>query len=100
VAALNITEAWAKLAVPVLIIYGTADFVTTEADHRRLYAIVSTAHPGNATLRLIDGMDHYLAPAPTQQASFDRVTKGGLGTYDKRFSATIVEWLCARERCS
>ncbi len=100
VAALNIAEAWTKLAVPVLIIYGTGDFITLEEDHRRIDAIVSAAHPGNATLRLIDGMDHYLTPAGSQQASYDRVNAGKPAPYDRRFSETISAWLCTRERCS
>lgn len=100
VAVLNIAEAWTKLAVPVLIIYGTGDFITLEEDHRRIDAIVSAAHPGNATLRLIDGMDHYLTPAGSQQASYDRVNAGKPAPYDRRFSETISAWLCTRERCS
>jgi hypothetical protein len=100
VAALNVAEPWTKLALPVLIIYGTGDFITLEEDHRRIYAIVSAAHPGNATLRLIDGMDHYLTPAGSQQASYDRVNAGKPAPYDHRFSETIIAWLCSRERCS
>jgi pimeloyl-ACP methyl ester carboxylesterase len=100
VAALNVAEPWTKLAVPVLIIYGTGDFITLEEDHRRIYAIVSAAHPGNATLRLIDGMDHYLTPAGSQQASYDRVNAGKPAPYDPRFSETIIAWLCTHERCS
>jgi hypothetical protein len=100
VAVLNIAELWTKLAVPVLIIYGTGDFITLEEDHRRIFAIVSAAHPGNATLRLIDGMDHYLTPAGSQQASYDRVNAGKPAPYDRRFSETISAWLCTRERCS
>jgi alpha-beta hydrolase superfamily lysophospholipase len=101
VAALNVAEPWTKISAPVLFIYGTADFVTTEADHRLLYAIVDRLHTGNATLRIIEGMDHYLTPAASQQVSFDRAFgRAPRGPYDGRFSETIIAWLCARERCS
>jgi alpha-beta hydrolase superfamily lysophospholipase len=98
----NMAEPWSKLSIPVLAIYGTADFITDESDHRRIVDIVNGVHPGNGKLELIDGMDHYLVAAGTQRASFDRVTKPGSTPvkYDERFSAAVVNWLCARERCA
>jgi alpha-beta hydrolase superfamily lysophospholipase len=100
IAPLTMAEPWAKLSVPVLAIYGSADFVTDEADHRRIVDTVNAAHPGNGTLQVIPGMDHYLTNAGTQRASFDKVRKGGPAQpYDPRFSTTILSWLCARERC-
>jgi pimeloyl-ACP methyl ester carboxylesterase len=50
IAALNIAEAWTKVAVPTLAIYGTADFVSAEADHRRIVDIVNANHAGVASL--------------------------------------------------
>jgi uncharacterized protein len=99
VAALNVAEPWEKLNAPALIIYGTADFVTQESDHRRIVAIVQAKHPGNATLQLIDGMDHYLTAAGSREASFARIGKHVSAPYDHRFSETILQWLCAREHC-
>jgi pimeloyl-ACP methyl ester carboxylesterase len=98
-APLNIAEPWMKLTIPVLAIYGSADFITDEADHRRIVDIVNAVHPGNARLAVIAGMDHYLTPAGSQRASFDRVAKRAGAPYDRRFSDTVVAWLCERERC-
>jgi hypothetical protein len=101
VAALNIADAWMKLDVPVLVIYGHADFITDEGDHRRIAAIANAAHPGSATLAFIDDMDHYLVVSASQAASFARVRKaGGAGPYNEKLSATIAGWLCERERCT
>jgi alpha-beta hydrolase superfamily lysophospholipase len=103
IAAFNMAEPWAKLSIPVLAIYGTSDFITDEADHRRIVDIVNGAHPGTAKLAVIDGMDHYLVPAASQRASLDRVTKPAAAApakYDERFSAAIAGWLCAHERCT
>ena len=101
VAALNIAEAWMKLDVPVLVIYGRADFITDESDHRHIADIANAAHPGSATLAFVDDMDHYLVVSPSQQASFARVRKAGAaGPYNEKFSATIAGWLCERERCT
>jgi alpha-beta hydrolase superfamily lysophospholipase len=99
-AALNIAEPWTRLAAPVLAIYGTGDFVTAEADHRRIVDIVNAAHAGSATLTLIPGMDHHLDVAGTPQQAWDlRVRDHRSGPYEPRLSAALLEWLCARERC-
>jgi pimeloyl-ACP methyl ester carboxylesterase len=99
-ATLDMAEPWTRIAVPVLAIYGSGDFITDEADHRRLVAIVNGVHPGTARLEVIPGMDHYLTPAGSQRASYDRVAARGPAPYDERFSATITAWLCEREHCT
>ncbi|GEM_PF-2869178 len=98
-APLNIAEPWMKVAVPVLAIYGSGDFITDEADHRRIVDIVNGVHPGSALVDVIPGMDHYLTPAGSPRASFDRVARKGAAPYDIRFSAAVLDWLCERERC-
>jgi hypothetical protein len=87
--------------VPTLAIYGTGDFVTTEADHRRIVDIVNATHAGAASLVLIPGMDHHLDVAGTPQQAYDlRVKAHGSGAYEPRMSAAVIGWLCLRERCS
>lgn len=61
-AALNLAERWTRADVPVPAIYGASDFITEEADHQRIVDIVNGVHPGNATLAVIPGMDHYFTP--------------------------------------
>lgn len=100
-AAMNVAEPWTRLSVPVLAVYGTADFVTAEDDHRRIVDIVNRSHPGTASLRLIPGMDHHFDVAGTQQEAYDlRVKRHGTAPYDTELSATVLEWLCRLERCS
>jgi alpha-beta hydrolase superfamily lysophospholipase len=97
---LNMAEIWAGLTSPALLIYGTSDFVTDEADHRRLTEIVNANHPGAATLIVLPGMDHYLAATESMASSLARVAAGNsLADYDPRFSATVADWICARARC-
>lgn len=100
VAALNIAEPWTKFSGPLLAIYGTGDFVTTHDDHRRIVDIVNTLHPGSATLMLIEGMDHHLDVAGTQQQAYDlRVKQQSSGPYDEALSHAVLDWLCQRENC-
>jgi uncharacterized protein len=94
VAAVNMGELWTRVSVPVLAIYGTGDFVTSEEDHRRIVAIVNANHPGTAILHTIDGMDHYLTTAGTPRAAYDlRVVNHKEAPYDKRFSTEISTWI-------
>lgn len=99
-AALNIAEPWIAFDKPVLVIYGTADFITAEDDHHRIAAIVNEHRPGLADLKLIAGMDHYLQAGGTEQQDFDmRVKQSKSGPYDADLSAAVLGWLCRRERC-
>jgi pimeloyl-ACP methyl ester carboxylesterase len=79
VAAVNAIEAWTKIDVPVLAIYGTGDIVTEEADHQRIVDVVNAHHPRTATFVAIDGMDHYLQTSAH--------------TYDTQLSTVVIDWL-------
>jgi uncharacterized protein len=101
VAALNIAAPWTKVAVPVLAIYGTGDFVTARQDHQRIVDIVNAQHPGSATLTTIAGMDHHLDRAGTPQQAYDlRVVRHGAGPYERGLSVAVAAWICTRERCT
>lgn len=100
VAALNIIEPWTRLAVPVDVIYGTSDYVVAREDHVRIVDVVNRAHPGNATLQVIDGMEHTLRVAATPAVFYENSTKGVSAPYDTAFSTAVIGWLCNRERCS
>jgi hypothetical protein len=90
--AMNIAEPWTKFHLPPLVIYGDADFVTTETDHRRIAGIVNAAHPGTATLRMVAGMDHHLDFAGTAQQAYDlRVKQQRLLPYDAKLSTTALD---------
>jgi pimeloyl-ACP methyl ester carboxylesterase len=94
---LNIIQPWTQLALPVLAIYGASDFVTEEADHRRIVDVVNGAHPGTAILKIIDGMDHYLGTVATQKASLDNAQNATPEPYDAELSRTVVAWLCGSQ---
>lgn len=101
VASLNLAESWTKVSGPVLVLYGTSDFVTAEADHRRIVQVVNSHEPGAGSLLLIDGMDHHLDVAGTVQQAYDlRVKQRGTAPYDERFSNSVADWLCQREKCN
>jgi uncharacterized protein len=101
VAAVNIARLWSGIDVPVLAIYGTADFVTDLDDHQRIVDIVNSGHPGRATLQLIAGMDHHLDQAGTPKEAWElRVKEHRQLPYEAKFDAIVAAWICGRDRCS
>ncbi|MBV9121796.1 MAG: hypothetical protein JO112_00370, partial [Planctomycetes bacterium] len=99
VAALNIIEPWTRVSVPVEVIYGTSDYVVAREDHTRIVDVVNHAHPGSATLDVVDGMDHPLHVAATPAVAAENFAKGTPGPYNTGFSAAVLGWLCKHERC-
>ena len=55
---------WKRIDRPALVLYGTSDFVTSEADSRYLVDMINGFHPGRASLKVLNGMDHGLEVAP------------------------------------
>ena len=75
IGALDLAPLWKKIDAPVLIFYGTADFVTDDSQHQYLRDMINSFHPGRATYVKVEGMDHGLMMAGTQKASFERETR-------------------------
>jgi len=71
VASVDLGALWKKIDAPVLIFYGTADFITDRHQHEYLRDMIDAFHPGHATYVEIEGMDHGLTLAGTQKASFE-----------------------------
>jgi pimeloyl-ACP methyl ester carboxylesterase len=72
VAGLNLAEDWKAVDAPVLVIYGTSDFLTSLEEHQYLVDLINSFHKGRATLAAIDQMDHFLARAGTMRESMQR----------------------------
>jgi hypothetical protein len=100
VAAINIASLWSALPpIPVLAIYGTADFVADENDLRRIVDIVNARHPGTAELALLQGMEHRLDVAgSTAQAYQARVVRQTPLPYDHELSNTVATWIESRSQ--
>lgn len=72
VADLNLAEAWKPVDAPVLVIYGTSDFLTSREEHQYLTNMINSFHPDRATFSPIEKMDHFLAQASSQRDSLER----------------------------
>jgi pimeloyl-ACP methyl ester carboxylesterase len=72
----NVAAAWKAVDRPVLIVYGTSDYVSTIADDACLEEMINAFNPGAATVNAIPGMDHGLNKAGSMAESFARRTVG------------------------
>ena len=84
VGSLDLAPLWKKIEAPVLIVYGTADFVTDAYQHQYLRDMVNAFHPGRASYVQIDGMDHGFLLAGTLRASME-------GAPDAPFATRLLD---------
>ncbi|MDT5120653.1 MAG: uncharacterized protein QOC96_135 [Acidobacteriota bacterium] len=91
-AAISPAEEWKKISAPVLVVYGTSDFISTIADDPYLADIINSFHPGRATLKAITGMDHYMTRAASMEESLSRKT-GERAEFEPAVLETIKGWL-------
>jgi pimeloyl-ACP methyl ester carboxylesterase len=88
----NVAAAWKAVDRPVLIVFGTSDYVSTIADNPYLAAVINAFHPGAATVASIPNMDHGLSHATSMADSFARKTPG---EFEPAVLETIATWLRA-----
>jgi uncharacterized protein len=93
VAALNLPQIWKAVPCPVLIVYGTSDYVTSDREHEFIFDQVNAVHPGKGTLVRIHGMDHSLARATTVQESLARSTSGKPAQFNSSIVPVVYKWL-------
>jgi alpha-beta hydrolase superfamily lysophospholipase len=56
--ALNLGEAWQRVAAPVLVIHGASDTIMSRSDSAAIAGIVNRTHSGRARLVEVPGMGH------------------------------------------
>ena len=70
-AALDLASEWKNVSAPVLIIYGTADYVSNIADDPYMADVLNSFHPGSATLKEVKNMDHPMYKAASMAESIN-----------------------------
>ena len=94
-AALNPAEEWKRVSAPVLILYGTADFVSTIADDPYMADVVNSFHPGNASIKVVQNMDHTMYKAPSMEQSMNWPANTPR-EFEPAVLDAITEWLRSR----
>jgi pimeloyl-ACP methyl ester carboxylesterase len=90
---MNPAEKWKAVDAPVLVIYGTSDFLTSGEESRYLTDLINSFHPGAATFVLIEGIDHGLTRAVSQRESMERRANVQPAEFDEEILEPITRWL-------
>ena len=94
---LNLPEVYAAIEEPLLIVYGTSDFLTQLACHERIKEVLSDAGNDDVTLAVIENLDHAYSYAKDKAESYEHYkTRDFVGNPEP--IERIGEWLSERAR--
>ena len=69
---INLAATWKKVKSPVLVVYGTSDYLTDTVEGEYLTNMINSFQPGSAEFVKINNMDHWFGRAVSQRASQER----------------------------
>lgn len=90
---LSIAAQWKQADIPVLVIYGTADPVTSAEEGRYLVELINQFHPGRATYAEIPGMSHDFGLYSSQAAFLKRRGDEREHPFATEVVAVMLKWL-------
>lgn len=90
-AALDLGAAWSKVSVPVLAMWGEADFAASKADSQLIADVVNKKAPGKAKFVSLPNIDHSYAKVEDQEESF-LAGQGGGGNFNPIVMETVIAW--------
>lgn len=89
---LNLSETYAGIEEPVLIVYAASDFLTQLACHEHIRDVLKGSGNQNVTLEVIEGIDHAYSHAKDREESYSNYrTREFIGSPEP--IERIVEWL-------
>jgi hypothetical protein len=89
-AAIDLPAQWKQVNVPVLAIWGSADFAATRACSELIAESVNQEHAGRARFVALEGIDHNFAPMEDAEESF---LAGWTGEFNNVIIDTIKQWI-------
>lgn len=92
-AALDAERAWRGVTVPVLVVAGDADAMSTAADQARIVALVEPSRPGLASMVTVSCADHWFRRVCSQAES---LSWAWAGPFQPEVGKVIVRWLGER----
>jgi pimeloyl-ACP methyl ester carboxylesterase len=93
---LNLAQAWAKTNCPVLVINGGADYEQcAPIEPVLIEQTVNNAHPGTATRKQIEDLDHFMMKSNSYKEAVDnfRSQAYAKGNFNMRLADETVSWL-------
>ena len=93
IAELDLPALWAGLKLDTLLVYGSADYLTSAEEHLAILETIEAARPGAASFVEIADLDHYMTRAADQRESFDRKRMDETGDFHQGLAQTMGDWL-------
>lgn len=91
---INLAATWKKNKSPVLVVYGTSDYLTDDRESEYLTNMINSFQPGGAEFVKINNMDHWFGRAASQRASQERsLAKQPPGEFHTGFLDEMQRWL-------
>lgn len=86
---LNLAEAWSKVSVPTLVVWGEYDWIMSRDDHERIVALVNANTKGAARLMVVPGMTHFVSVHDTLKDAM----AGKGGKFPEEVASEVLRWL-------
>lgn len=87
---LNLDEAWSKVKVPTLVMYGEYDWIMARDDHLMIVELINQNKPGLASFVSLPKIDHSLFVHDSRLNGFRSYWEG---RYDPGIAKQIINWL-------
>ena len=99
-AAIDPVKEWKKVSAPVLLLYGSSDFITDAEEHELIARAVNSAHKGRAKFIVEKDMDHFMRDVPSQAESMRLMKSEQTETrpLHTQVRKDIIAWLKAHAR--
>jgi pimeloyl-ACP methyl ester carboxylesterase len=88
---LNLTEAWSKVRVPALVLWGQHDWIMSRRDSEGIAEHINANAPGAAQLVVVPNAGHTMESYPDLQTAFS----GRPGPFPQSIATRITDWLKA-----
>ncbi|MCB9849500.1 MAG: PDZ domain-containing protein [Phycisphaerales bacterium] len=93
-ATVDLPKQWAQVDVPVLAMWGTCDFVAGRGCSELIAQSVNSKHPGRATFKALEGIDHGYSPMEDAEESY---LAGFTGEFDADIIKAVKNWVSAQK---
>ena len=91
---INLAKQWRVVDIPVLVLYGSSDPVTSASESRYLVDLINNFHPGRATYAELPKMGHDFATYETPAEFLNRRNVSGIvHPFDRELLTTMLGWL-------
>jgi uncharacterized protein len=90
---LSLARQWQQVDFPVLVLFGTADAVTSASESRYLVDTINNFHPGRASYIELSGMGHDFLTYSSESEFINRKPTDKPHPYETELFSVLLSWL-------